>query len=206
MNEEEKFHCREIIESVDNYKISSRPLYYGFPSCITNDLTSGYALGSIMCIKREVGFSYYLFTVDERGNVGCIDFEKYIPIYEKTYGEVIFVDAFIYFLLNKIDAYNEEQSNQIYIHSGHVVKAHLSENGKYRFELLHGYGCNMGYENACCETGYGEAIYDKIKCPCKHEFFFCDKNIPNGSKYEVQCPNCKALLMRKKVINNNENI
>ncbi len=39
-----------------------------------------------------------------------------------------------------------------------------------------------------------------IKCySCNHKWVFDDLNIPDGEKYEVSCPHCGAMLMRKKV-------
>lgn len=42
----------------------------------------------------------------------------------------------------------------------------------------------------------------KIDCFCGSVFLFCEDNIPEGQIYEAECPNCHALLKRRKVSNN----
>lgn len=195
MNETEIWECHKIVGIVNKHKRTSRQLYYGFPSA-TNDLTEGYALGSIMCMKKEFGFNYYLFTVGEKGNIDCRDFQEILPSYKEYSNRTMPFDAFIYYLISLIDNY--DYGNGIYLHDGIVVKASLCENKKYRLEMLHGYGSGMAADGIWAEIEYSEPVFEKIKCFCGHEFFYCDKNVPDSSKYEVQCPCCKALLMRKK--------
>lgn len=47
----------------------------------------------------------------------------------------------------------------------------------------------------------------KIKCPCcDNQFVFDNSDISEGSKYEIECPKCHTLLMRKKFKTKNDKI
>lgn len=201
MSEEEVYECKRIVNAVNKYQISKRKLYWGYPP-ITDDLTQGRAIGSIMCVKRDIGFDYYFLEVSERGCVTCEDFQEKLERFKKKNPEIntsriILVDAFIYYLIQKADNFNP--NSKVYMYNGIVTKAHLSRNGKYWLEMLKGYGSGMANDGILAEIGYNEPIFEKVKCFCGHEFFFSDQNIPDGEKYECQCPSCKAMLMRKKV-------
>ena len=64
---------------------------------------------------------------------------------------------------------------------------------------------NGTYEQLQADNSFNEyhewgAIAIPVYCPsCKKIFWMDDTNIPTGTKYDIPCENCGAMLMRKKV-------
>ena len=58
----------------------------------------------------------------------------------------------------------------------------------------------------CCSIGtcgaWGDYVH--INCRCGNKWYFNQRNIPEGRKYEVQCGRCGTILMRKKVTRQNQ--
>jgi hypothetical protein len=192
MNKQEQTHCYEIVKTVNKHKQGLSPSVECGNPVICSDYTEGRVFGSIKCVKKDFGFNYYLFRVGEKGTISCLDFQKRI----NSYSQAVPKDAFIHYLLKQVDNYN----NEIYMYKGFVVKACLAENNKYRLEMLHDYGSGMGNDNVLHVIGYQEPIFVKIKCFCGREFFFFDGEIPDGEKYDAECPHCHVSLKRKKTI------
>lgn len=74
-----------------------------------------------------------------------------------------------------------------------------NKEGKYSLRpALEGSG--MAIDAYCYDIdswgAYGD--FEKITCKCGYEWYMNVRKIPQSDKYEVKCPECEALLMRKK--------
>ena len=82
---------------------------YGNPE-INNDYTQGKIFGSVKCVENDTGFDYYLFTVNEKGTIDCLDFKERLENYPKG---VVKVDAFIHCILRKINKNDKNIRNKV---------------------------------------------------------------------------------------------
>ena len=137
MNEFEQYEAHRIVDLVNKHKNKDAPpIKVGDPA-ITSEYTEGYTYGTIKCIKKEIGYAYYLFRVAERGGMDCIDLNQCIEkIYPK---DIVIIDGIMHYLLTSIGC----ERHVYYIHNGFLIKAHLDKNGLYWLEQLHSYGSGM---------------------------------------------------------------
>ncbi len=164
---------------------------------------------SIVAIsKNEQGFNYYVIEVGDRGDYRVTDFqEKWLPRYEekmrKHYNDcAIPFDCFLHYLLDTRLITSNKKDAEYIINERYCLKATFDESTKkYKLEPLHGYGSGMALDEVLqYGCSYGKPVYELIECPhCYTRFVFNDSQIPNGEKYEIDCPDCGTLLIRKKV-------
>lgn len=197
MNEFEVYEAHRIVDLVNKHKNNDAPpIKVGNPA-ITDEYTQGYTYGTIKCIKQEIGYAYYLFRVEERGCIDCVDLKQCIENMEKTYPkDIVIIDGIMHYLLISLGC----ERHVYYIHNRFLVKAHLDKNGLYWFEQLHSYGSGMADDEMQSCIGYGQAIYKRINCICGKEFFIPGDKIPANARYEVICPRCGMMLMRKNIV------
>lgn len=211
MTEDEIQECKEIVKVISSivpsYRLESgNPIYKktGSDGNIRY-LAGGDCYDSLFCIQKEdgYGFNYYIVEVGDRGYFGFTDFqEKWLLRFEKF--TTIPYDALIYYLINVIANLHNcfpDDEIEIIFHNGYCLKATKKDNGYYSLSPIHGYGSGMAMDEVMqYGCSFMEPVFLKEKCPsCSHEWWFNTRNIPDGAKYDVECPNCKALLMRKKV-------
>lgn len=82
-----------------------------------------------------------------------------------------------------------------------VLAVIYEQDGKLSVHPAFG-GSGFAMDSYCHDLGtYGDwGDYTKIDCPsCNHSWYFNQRRIPDGEKYECVCPKCKMLLKRKKV-------
>lgn len=215
MTEEEKEHCEEIATILDKqgfyYKVGN-PIHYikSLPNGLPYYQAGGECYDTIIAIKDSEKinhFNYYVISVGDRGYFAVTDFtnEEFRKPYYNPYdegGKDIPFDAFIHYLINRASRYVDEKLPHEYVmHEGYCLKAIPQDNGKYRLEMIRGYGSGMANDEvAQYGCAFFEHVFAKISCfSCKHKLFFNESGITVGEKYETKCPRCGAFLKRKKV-------
>lgn len=201
-------------------------VYYNSPiyeNGIYPDGSTRYSAGGDCCVcitafqkAEEEGFDYYIIQVGDRGEFFITDFqEKWLPRFEarcqKEFGaQADPRNCLLYYLMRvKLDDDQRDNAETVtyVLYNGYCLRATIDEETeKYRLEPLvkNGklYGCGSGFavDEFMHQIGYSKPVFEHIECPsCHHDWMFNDSKIPIGEKYELKCPKCGAMLMRKRI-------
>lgn len=81
-----------------------------------------------------------------------------------------------------------------------VVTSRYDKNQHYRLIAMGGTLEQLKNDKSFTKYHKWVAIATPIYChSCKNVFWIDDTDIPNGTKYDILCPNCNTMLMKKKI-------